>query len=88
MIGIENLLFSAYTALSFVLLLVAILAYRRSRSSKVLILTGAFLLFFVKGALLTLVLFLDLMGMLELLLAGTAIDTIALMLLYASTLRV
>lgn len=88
MIGIENLLFSAYTALSFVLLLVAILAYRRSRSSKVLILTGVFLLFFVKGTLLTLVLFLDLMGLLELLLAVTAIDTIALMLLYASTLRV
>lgn len=88
MFGYENLLFAAYTVLSLVLLLVSFIAYRRSKNSKMLVLCGAFLLFFAKGVLLSLVLFLDFLGMFELLLIGTGIDTLALILLYASTLRV
>ncbi len=88
MLGIENLVFAAFTAMSAVLLTVSVLAFRRSRSRKMLVLSGVFLLFLVKGTLISLALFTEVMGLYGLIVIGSGFDTLALLLLYISTMRV
>lgn len=88
MLGIENLVFAAFTAMSAVLLTVSVLALKRSRSRKMLFLSGVFLLFLIKGILISLALFTEVMGLYGLIVAGSGIDTLALLLLYVSTMRV
>jgi hypothetical protein len=88
MLGMENLVFAAFTTISVVLLTVSVLAYRRSRSRKMLVLSGVFLLFLIKGTLISLALFTEVMGLYELIVVGSGIDTLALLTLYLSTMRV
>lgn len=86
--GLENVLFAMFTVLSLILLVVSLMAYRRSGRRKMLLLSAVFGAFLIKGILISIALFTEVMGMYELLLAGSGVDTIALMLLYLSTLRV
>jgi hypothetical protein len=88
MMRIENLVFAAFTAMSAVLLAISLLAYRRSSSRKMLVLSSVFLLFLAKGVLISVALFTEVMGLYGLIVVGSGIDTLALMLLYASTMRV
>jgi hypothetical protein len=85
---VENLVFAAFTALSLSLLAISVLAYKRSASRKMLILSVVFFLFLAKGILISVSLLVDLMGLYELLIVGSGLDTFALLVLYGSTMRV
>jgi len=84
----ENVLFAIFTMMSLALLAISIMAYRRSGRRKMLVLCAVFLVFLIKGLLISVALFAEVMGLYDLLLVGSAIDTLALLLLYASTMRV
>jgi len=88
MVDVENLVFASFTAMSLALLVISVLAYRRSQNRKMLVLAGVFFVFLGKGILVTAALLADLMGMYELLLIGSGLDTLALLLLYGTTMRV
>ena len=53
----ENLIAAIVTALSLILFLIAMNSYRRARKVRILIIGAAFLLFFIKGLIMTVVLF-------------------------------
>lgn len=54
---VYNLAFAILTILAFFLSLIAVLAYHRSRDRKLAIVSAAFILFFIKGLLLSYSLF-------------------------------
>jgi hypothetical protein len=84
----ESVLFALFTVMSMALLAISLIAYHRSRKRKMLVLSMVFFAFLAKGILITVSLFMEVMGLYEILLVGSGIDTLALMLLYASTMRV
>ncbi len=88
MIYLENIVFSVFTVLAASLLLISLLAFRRTRSKKMLILSGVFTFFLVKGVLISISLWVDIFSIYWLLIAGVGIDSFALILLYLSTMRV
>jgi hypothetical protein len=51
---LENILRACITVLALLLVVVSVIAYRRVKHKRVLVLTGAFSLFFIKGLVLTL----------------------------------
>jgi hypothetical protein len=53
----ENLIAAIVTALSLILFLIAMNSYRRARKVRILVIGTAFLLFFIKGLIMTVVLF-------------------------------
>ena len=85
---IENVFFSVFTVLSGALLLISLLAFRRSGSRRMLVLSGVFALFLGKGMILTISLFMELASLYWLLVIGAGIDSIALILLYLTTMKV
>jgi hypothetical protein len=88
MIAVENVIFPLFTTLAAALLLISFLAYRRSGSKKMLILSGVFLIFLTKGVIISISLWIDLMSIYWMFMIGIGIDSLALILLYISTLRV
>lgn len=88
MIDIENIVFSVFTVLAASLLLISLLAFSRTKSKKMLILSGVFTAFLVKGVLISISLWVDLFSLYWLLIAGVGIDSLALILLYLSTMKV
>ncbi len=85
---LENIFFSIFTVLSGALLLISILAFMRSSSKRMLVLGGVFTLFLLKGIILTISLFLDLLSLYWLLVIGAGVDSLALILLYLTTMKV
>ncbi len=88
MIDVENIVFPVFTVLAASLLLISLLAFSRTRSKKMLILSGVFTFFLVKGALISISLWVGLFSLYWLLIIGVGIDSLALILLYLSTMRV
>ncbi len=85
---LENVFFAIFTILSGALLLISLLAYKRSSSRRMLVLAGVFVLFLLKGMILTVSLFMDLLSLYWLLVAGAGMDSLALILLYLTTMKV
>jgi hypothetical protein len=85
---LENVFFAIFTILSGALLLISLLAYRRSSSRRMLVLAGVFVLFLLKGMILTVSLFMDLLSLYWLLVSGAGMDSLALILLYLTTMKV
>lgn len=73
---------------SLTLIIIALLAYKRSSSKRMLVLGSVFILFFIKAIIGTLVLFFDLTSIYTLMIVGGSIDSAALIILYLSTLKV
>jgi hypothetical protein len=84
--AIENVVFSFFTVLTATLLVISVLAFRRSKNRKMLLLAGVFGLFFVKGLVISLSLFFDLLGAYSILIVFGIVDCGAVLLLYLSTL--
>ena len=53
----ENLIAAIVTALSLILFVIAMNSYRRAKKVRILVIGAAFLLFFIKGLIMTVVLF-------------------------------
>ncbi len=73
---------------SLTLIAIAVMAYRRSGSRRMLVLGSVFVLFLVKALMGTLVLFFDIASIYTLMIVGGSIDSAALIILYLSTLKV
>ncbi len=85
---IYNVTFAVLTILALVLSVVSVLAYIRSRKSKFLMVSVAFVLFFVKGLWLTYSLFsIPKSQWASFLLPVAVLDCIVLVLLYLSILK-
>ncbi len=85
---IYNISFAILTILALALFVISIFAYRRSRNNKILMVSMAFLLFFLKGLWLTYSLFTYPKGGWGVFLAPVAVlDCMILILLYLSLLK-
>ena len=85
---IESIIISAgITILALGMLLVSLLSYRRFKNSKLLFVSGAFLLFFIKGLLLSIELFTSELTWFTSSMYFHAIDVIILILLFTATLK-
>ena len=85
---IEQILLGAgITIFSLNLLIVSLLSYRKFRTVKLLIVSGVFLLFFVRGIILSLSLFYTQMVQLDALIYIWFFDLIILILLYIMSLK-
>lgn len=85
---IYNLSFAVLTVLALVLSFISILAYRRSKKRKLLFVSVAFILFFVKGIWLSFALFNIPRGSWEpFLLPVAVLDCVILILLYISIVK-
>lgn len=88
MFGIENIIFSVFTVLAGALLVISLLAFQRSKKTKMLMLSAVFLIFVVKGLVISISLFVDLLSPYWLVVAFGIFDCIAIVVLYFSTLKV
>ena len=86
-IGVENIVFSVFTVLSATLLVISLLAYRRGKNTRMLVLAVVFGVFFVKGAVISVSLFIELMGPYWILILFGSFDCVGVLLLYLSTLK-
>ncbi len=85
---VYNLSFAVLTTLALVLSVISILAYRRSKKGKLLIVSIAFILFFVKGVWLTYSLFnIPRESWDPFLIPVAVLDCLILVLLYISILK-
>lgn len=82
MTALENLAAGAMLLVSFVLSLLALRAWNHKRSDKVLLIAGAFLLFFLKAAIISAALFLSTSWAEDVLPASVLIDLAILGLFY------
>jgi len=88
LIAVENIVFSVFTVLAGALLMISVIAYRRSGSGKMLMLCCVFTFFLAKGVIISASLWIDIFSMYMLLIIGSGLDALALILLYISTMRV
>lgn len=84
---LENILAAGMSVLALALTVIGALAYRRTRSASLLVLTAAFAVFFVKGLVLTAFLFLGPVDVGSLFLISGSFDLVILVLFYVFTLR-
>ena len=87
MLPVENILVAALTVFAFALMIIAVLAWRRSRDTHLVFLAAAFAVFFGKGLVLTLALFGGWTDLTQLLILSSAFDLVILALFYGFTLR-
>jgi|GEM_PF-7051733 len=87
MVAIENILLAAVAVFALALTVIALLAWRRTGDRHMLVLAAAFGAFFSKGLALTIVLFLQLLGLTELFVLALTFDLFILALFYGFTLR-
>jgi ABC-type cobalamin transport system permease subunit len=86
-VAIENVLLAAVSVFAVVLTLIAVLAYRRTRDAHLVLLAAAFGVFFVKGLVLTILLFSGTIDLRQLFLLSGSLDLVVLALFYGFTLR-
>ncbi len=87
MVAIVNVILAAVTVVAFALTLIGVLAWRRAGDARVLFLVAAFAVFFGKGLLLTLSLFLGWEDLGQLIVISGLFDLVILALFYGFTLR-
>lgn len=85
--AIENVIVAALMVLAFTLMVIAVLAWRRTRDAHVVFLSVAFAVFFAKGLILTAALFLTQIALNTLVVVWGAFDLLILALFYGFTLR-
>ena len=85
--NIENVLLAAVTVFALALTGIAIAAFRRTRDTHLIFLAAAFAVFFLKSLLLTVFLFLNLIGLAGFFLLSGFLDLAILALFYGFTLR-
>jgi hypothetical protein len=83
---VENIVFSFFTVLSATLLVISLLAYRRSKNKSMLVLAVVFGVFLIKGAVISVALFIVMDPYWILILFGS-FDCVGVLLLYLSTLK-
>ena len=86
-VAIENIILAAVSVFALALTAIAILALRRTRDLNVVFLAGAFAVFFVKGLVLTVLLFLGSLALDRLFILSGSLDLVILALFYGFTLR-
>lgn len=87
MVALENILLAAVSVFALVLTVIAVLAWRRTRDNPMLFLAAGFCVFFVKGLVLTVALFLEDSDLVTLFLVSGAFDLSILAIFYGFTLR-
>ncbi len=87
MVAIVNILLAAVTVVAFALAAISLLAWRRARDTHLLLLSAAFVIFFVKGLFLTVALFANWTDLAGLLVLSSVFDLIILVMFYGFTLR-
>ena len=87
MVSAEHIVFPVVIVFSLALITLAVLAYHRNKNIRMLFLAIFFSLFFVKGLLISLNLFMDIFSTSWLLLTGGILDAVALLTVYISTLK-
>ena len=87
MVALENLLLAAVSVFALVLTVIAVLAWRRTRDGPLLFLAAAFGVFFVKGLVLSIALFMGDSDLVTLFLVSGAFDLGILATFYGFTLR-
>lgn len=85
--AIENVIVAAVMVLALTLTLIALLAWRRTRDRNIVFLGIAFAVFFVKGLILSVALFLTDIGLPTLIILWGSFDLAILALFYGFTLR-
>lgn len=87
MVAIENIVLAAVSVFALALTAIALLAWRRTRDYHLILLAGAFGVFFVKGLLLTVAVFQGWSDLAQLVVLSGAFDLVILALFYGFTLR-
>ena len=87
MVAIENILLAAVSVFALALTVIAVLAIRRTRDLHVVFLAAAFAVFFVKGLILTILLFTGSVALGQFFLLSGSLDLVILALFYGFTLR-
>lgn len=87
MVAVVNILLAAVTVVAFALCVIALIAWYRVREVHMLLLGGAFAIFFVKGLFLTVALFAGWSDLGQLLVLSSIFDLAILVLFYGFTLR-
>ncbi|MCI4371860.1 MAG: hypothetical protein L3J78_04350 [Thermoplasmata archaeon] len=87
MVAIENILSAAVSVFALALVLIAALAFRRTRDAHIVFLAAAFAVFFLKGVLLTVFLFAGSLTIGQFFLLSSGLDLAILALFYGFTLR-
>lgn len=85
--AIENILLAAVSVFALALTVIAVLAIRRTRDLHVVFLAAAFAVFFVKGLILTILLFTGSVALGQFFLLSGSLDLVILALFYGFTLR-
>jgi len=86
-VAIENILLAAVSVFALVLTAIALIAFRRTKDPHILLLAGAFAVFFVKGLLLTTFLFTGPIDLGRFFILSGSFDLAILALFYGFTLR-
>ncbi len=87
MVAIENVLLAAVSVFALALTVIAVIAARRTRDAHLALLAAAFSVFFLKGLVLTILLFIGLIDLRPLFLVSGSLDLVILALFYGFTLR-
>ncbi len=87
MVAIENVLLAAVSVFALALTVIAVTAVRRTRDVQLGFLASAFAVFFVKGLVLTILLFTGSIDLRPLFLVSGSLDLVILALFYGFTLR-
>lgn len=87
MVAVENIIVASVMVLSFTLMVIAFLAWRRTRDIPMVFLGAAFAIFFVKSLILTFALFYEVIELSTLIALSGTFDLVILALFYAFTLR-
>jgi hypothetical protein len=86
-VAIENVLLAAVSVFALALTIIAMIAVRRTRDAHLAFLAAAFGVFFVKGLLLTILLFMGSIVLGQLFIVSGSLDLVILALFYGFTLR-
>lgn len=87
MVAIENVLLAAVSVFALALTVIGVIAVRRTRDVHLAFLAAAFAVFFVKGLVLTILLFMGSIDLRPLFLVSGSFDIVILALFYGFTLR-
>jgi hypothetical protein len=87
MVAIENILLAAVSVFALALTVIAAIAMRRTGDVQLGFLASAFAVFFVKGLVLTILLFIGSIDLRPLFLVSGSLDLVILALFYGFTLR-
>jgi hypothetical protein len=88
MVSLEYIIFPVITLFAVTLIIASLLAYQKSKNKKMLFLTFVFILFVIKGLLISIDLFIDVFTLHQLFTFGGILDAFAMVTLYLLTLKV